>query len=106
VFRSGGSLKALQKTFYKTIVSKSVFKKIDQKSKADVFCVCRLSICLLRFWTFLGEGSSKTLKKLSKKQIRPWSFFGLCQRPLLLLFVRFSTSGVKKHQKKRFAKKR
>jgi hypothetical protein len=38
---------------------KSFYKKFDQKSKADVFQVF-LDFFLLRFWAFLGEGSSKT----------------------------------------------
>jgi hypothetical protein len=51
VFLSDESSKTLQKIFCKKIVSKSFTKK----SKTDFF-----SICLSRFWAFLGEGSSKT----------------------------------------------
>jgi hypothetical protein len=46
VFRSNGSSKTLQKTFYKEIVSKSFYKKIDKKSKPFFFSIL--------FITFLG----------------------------------------------------
>jgi hypothetical protein len=39
VFLSDGSSKALQKTFYKKIVSKRIYKKIDKKSKT-IFSIC------------------------------------------------------------------
>jgi hypothetical protein len=37
VFLSGGSSKTLQKTFYQKIVSNCFYKKIDQKSKTEIF---------------------------------------------------------------------
>jgi hypothetical protein len=67
VFLGDGSSKALQKTFYKQIVS----KKSTKKPKTDFFSVLFLS----RFWTFLGEGSSKTrLKNLKKNLTSPGTF--------------------------------
>jgi hypothetical protein len=51
-----GVQKHYKKRFTKKIVSKSFYKKIDQKSKTDFFS----NFCLSRFWAFLDEGSSKT----------------------------------------------
>jgi hypothetical protein len=58
VFFSDGSSKTLKK-----IVSKSFYKKFDQKSKTDFFSVFVFS----RFWAFLDEGSSKTRYKNIEK---------------------------------------
>jgi hypothetical protein len=58
VFFSDGSLKTQQKTFYKKIVSKSFYKKFDQKSKTDFS-----RFFLSRSWAFLDEGSTKTRQK-------------------------------------------
>jgi hypothetical protein len=71
VFFSDGSSKTLQKTFCNKIVSKSFYKKIDQKSKTDFFS----NIFLSRFWAFLEEGSSKTrFKKYRKNKSDPSPF--------------------------------
>jgi hypothetical protein len=57
VFFSDGSSKALQKTFYKKIVSKSFYQKVRPEVQNRLF----LDFFLSRFWVFLGdEGSSKT----------------------------------------------
>ena len=53
VFLSDGSSQTLQKTFYKKIVSKSFYQKIDKKIPNRLF----LDFFLSRFWAFLGEGS-------------------------------------------------
>jgi hypothetical protein len=55
-FSAMGVQKHYKKRFTKKIVSKSFYKKFDQKSKTDFFSI----FVLLRFWAFLGEGSSKT----------------------------------------------
>jgi hypothetical protein len=58
-----GVQKHYKKRFTKKIVSKSFYKKFDQKSKTDFFS----NFILSRFWAFLDEGSSKTrLKKYQK----------------------------------------
>jgi hypothetical protein len=56
VFLSDRSSQTLQKTFYKNIVSKSFYKKIDKK----ILNRFVLDFFVSRFWAFLGEGSSKT----------------------------------------------
>jgi hypothetical protein len=62
MFFGDGSSRTLQKTVYKKkIVSKSFYKKFDQKSKTDFLSKFFHS----RFWTFLGEGSSKKILKKS-----------------------------------------
>jgi hypothetical protein len=58
-FFSDGSSKALQKTFYKTIASKSFCKEIDKKKTPDFFCVS--------FITFLGRFSLRGVQKHGKK---------------------------------------
>jgi hypothetical protein len=65
-----GVQKHYKKRFAKQNVSKSSYKKIDQKSKTDFFL------------DFFGEGGLKTpqppFKKISvnKSDPGPWSFFG------------------------------
>jgi hypothetical protein len=56
VLLSDGSSQTLQKKFYKKIVSKSFYKKIDKTIPNRFF----IDFVLSRFWAFLGEGSSKT----------------------------------------------
>jgi hypothetical protein len=51
-----GVQKHYKKRFAKKIMSKTFYKKFDQKSKTDFFS----KIILSRFWAFLDEGSSKT----------------------------------------------
>jgi hypothetical protein len=66
-----GVQKHYKKRFTKKIVSRSFYKKIDQKSKTDFFSNFVLSL----FWTFLDEGSSKTrLKKYRKNKSDPGPF--------------------------------
>jgi hypothetical protein len=49
-------------------VSKTIYKKFDQKSKTDFFS----NFFLSRFWAFLDEGSSKTqLKKYRQNKSGP-----------------------------------
>jgi hypothetical protein len=55
-FSAMGVQKHYKKRFAKKIVSKSFYKKFDQKSKTDFFS----NFVLSRFWAFLDEGSSKT----------------------------------------------
>jgi hypothetical protein len=65
-FSAMGVQKHYKKRFTKKIVSKSFYKKIDQKSKTDFFSDSLLS----RFWAFLDEGSSKTRQKnIGKKNL-------------------------------------
>jgi hypothetical protein len=64
-FSAMGVQKHCKKRFAKKIVSKSFYKKIDQKSKTDFFTI----FCLSRFWVFLAEESSKTLQKKYRKKI-------------------------------------
>jgi hypothetical protein len=59
--------------FAKKIVSKSFYKKFDQKSKTDFFSICFLSC----FWAFLDEGSSKTRQtkyRKNKSDPSPFSY--------------------------------
>jgi hypothetical protein len=72
-----GVQKHYKKRFAKKIVSKSFYKKIDQKSKTDFF-----SFFLSRWWAFLGEGSSKTrLKKYRKINLTLVLFWPLTHPP-------------------------
>jgi hypothetical protein len=56
VSQGDGSLKTLQKTFYK----KNVSEKKSQKNRPKIQNRLVLGFLLSRFWAFLGEGSSKT----------------------------------------------
>jgi hypothetical protein len=70
-FPAMGVQKHYKKRFTKKIVSKSFYKKFDQKSKTDFFSKFVFS----RFWAFLDEGSSKTrLKKYRKHKPDPSPF--------------------------------
>ena len=74
---------------------------------------------LVRFWAFLGKGSSKTPQKyfckkpmsktFSEKILRKSTKISISVFPLLFLFYRvfrcFLAMGVQKHYKKRFTKK-
>jgi hypothetical protein len=53
------------KKHFAKIVSKSVCQKIDKKIQNRFF----LDFVLSRFWAFLGEGSSKTRQKKSRKKL-------------------------------------
>jgi hypothetical protein len=77
VFLSEGSSKTLQKTFYKKIASKSVYKKIDKKSQTDF-----LFSCFSRFWAFIGEGSLKHHKKYKKINLTLVLFWPLTLPPI------------------------
>jgi hypothetical protein len=55
--------KHYKKRFTKKIVSKSLYKKFDQKSETDFFT----NFLLSRFWAFLDEGRSKTRPKKYRK---------------------------------------
>jgi hypothetical protein len=59
MFLSDEGTKALQKAFYKRIVSKSFYKNIRKKTRNRFF----LDFVSIRFWAFRGEG---ILKKLSR----------------------------------------
>jgi hypothetical protein len=60
VLLSGGSSKALQKTFLQNkIASKSFYKTIDKKPKTDFFSIC--------FINFFGRFSVRGVKKHDKK---------------------------------------
>jgi hypothetical protein len=63
VFFSDGSSKTLQKTFCKKNVSKSFYKKFDQKSKTDFFSKTNYHV----FGCFSMRGVQKHDKKMSKK---------------------------------------
>jgi hypothetical protein len=68
-----GVQKHYKKRFTKKIVSKSFYKKFDQKSKTDFFSNSFLS----RFWAFLDEVSSKTRQKKyrqNKSDPSPFSY--------------------------------
>jgi hypothetical protein len=65
VFLGDGSSKALQKTFYKKIVSKSFSKKSTKKSKTDFFSICFYHI----FGRFSVREVQKHDKKISKKNL-------------------------------------
>jgi hypothetical protein len=62
MFLSDWSSKHTKKRFAKSIVSKSFYKRLDQKSKTDFS-----RFFLSRFWAFLGEGSSKMRSKEYQK---------------------------------------
>jgi hypothetical protein len=65
-----GVQKHYKKRFTKQIVSKSFYKKFDQKSKTDFFS----NFFFSRFWAFLDEGSKTRLKKYRKKKSGPSPF--------------------------------
>jgi hypothetical protein len=78
VFLIDGSSKTQQKTFCKKVVSKSLYKKFNQKSKTDFLSILFLS----RFWAFLGEGSKKTpFKKYRENKSDPGPFWPLTHPP-------------------------
>jgi hypothetical protein len=71
-----------KKTFYKKIVSKSLYKKNDKKSKTVFFF---LGFVLSRFWAFLGEEFKNTTKKISGKKLALVLFW-----PLALTYLPFN----------------
>jgi hypothetical protein len=75
VFLSDGSSKALQKTSYKKIVSKSFYQKTDKKSQTGFFSILFYHV----FGRFSARGVKKHSKNLGKKSDPPppWYFFGL-----------------------------
>jgi hypothetical protein len=70
VFFSDGSSKTLPKTFCKKIVSKTFYKKFDQKSKTDFFSIFFYHV----FGRFSVSGVQKHDKKISGKKTDPSPF--------------------------------
>jgi hypothetical protein len=76
-FSATGVQKHYKKRFTKKIVSKSFYKKFDQKSQTDFFSIFFLS----PLWAFLDEGSPKTRYKKYRKNKSDTSPFSYSDPP-------------------------